>query len=270
MQKSSSLSITVCSTKRTFSTRCTLPRRNTACYFTGLFYCTHFEAQRCEWNLVPLEFCWFIPRIQCRFEWILLKIVHSIAKYFRCWYESIVRGANWQSIFALQNTGHEVSHFETSIYFYAFNPFSVSFSIGGSSGKFRVQRVDHGMPHRADICDIGQLEREYHKTFPIQSINLCLLELTPWNEQNWSVDDTDYVKKLVGNGSFEITIFNEVYSELIFTKNLISRNPNTDVICVDYAKHIISKGIASKKKTGLKEFFDHLIVDHCLCVIPTD
>lgn len=108
--------------------------------------------------------------------------------------------------------------------------------------KVRVKLVDFGVPRVAAISDIGCLDEQFAK-FPKQSVSLCLLDLSPWNQHAWDDDDKRYVTNLLGinrdDNRYEIHIQHEMQPDLFFTTNLCSPE-------IDYAAVIISKGIARK------------------------
>lgn len=111
--------------------------------------------------------------------------------------------------------------------------------------KVQVKLVDFGIQRFASISEIGSLADDFIK-FPMQSINLCLFNLLPWNQRSWNDDDTGCVTKLLGiNGSddlqnrYEIYIQFELQPNLIFSSNLHSSGR-------DYAGMIVSKGIGRK------------------------
>lgn len=102
--------------------------------------------------------------------------------------------------------------------------------------------VDFGVPQSASIFDIGRMDDDFMK-FPIQSINLCVLNLHPWNQRAWTDQDIRYVTKLLdfhSQNRYEMYIEVEMQPNLIFSSNLYSP-------LFDYAAMIISKGIARKK-----------------------
>lgn len=132
--------------------------------------------------------------------------------------------------------------------------------------------VDFGKLCLSKIFEIGPILDESHRTFRAQSINLCVLEIIPWNNKTWNLSDTIYVEKLllrerqdkvIRNKLFEIIIQDEVRSDLILTKNLVNTDTN-----FDYVEQIISKGIALRSKNGLNEFYEHLIATNVLSIYP--
>lgn len=111
--------------------------------------------------------------------------------------------------------------------------------------KVHVKLVDFGALRMAAISDIGCLDENFAK-FPMQSVSLCLLNLSPWNQCAWDDDDTRCVTNLLGinrtddrQNRYEIYIQYEIQPDLFFTSNLYSPG-------LDYAGMIISKGIARK------------------------
>lgn len=136
------------------------------------------------------------------------------------------------------------------------NPFSIIFfSVGGNAQKVRVKLVDFGVQRVAAITDIGRLDDDF-AGFPIQSINLCLLNLLPWNRRSWNENDTRCVTKLLGiNGTdnlqnrHEMHIQFEMQPNLTYSSNLCSPG-------LDYVEMIISKGIARKNIST--DFFHYI------------
>lgn len=112
--------------------------------------------------------------------------------------------------------------------------------------KVRIKLVDIGIKRIANVSDIGCLDGRFTK-FPIQSINVCLLNVVPWNQHSWNDDDTRYVTKLLGQtrteNRYEIFVQHEMEPNLIFTSNLRSTG-------FDYVDTIISKGIAQKSTSS--------------------
>lgn len=121
--------------------------------------------------------------------------------------------------------------------------------------KVRVKLVDFGVQRIADVSDFGYLDEQFTK-FPIQSTNVCLLNLIPWNAHSWNDDDTMYVTKLLGQNRtgelqnrYQISVQFDMEPNLIFISNLSTTG-------FDYAETIISKGIASKRDSS--DFIQHV------------
>lgn len=115
-------------------------------------------------------------------------------------------------------------------------------SVAGNIEKVHVKLVDFGVPRIAAISDIGCLN-EYFAKFPKQSVSLCLLDLSPWNQHAWDDEDKRYATNLLGinraDNRYQIHIRYERQPDLFFSSNLYSPE-------LDYAAMIISKGIACK------------------------
>lgn len=114
--------------------------------------------------------------------------------------------------------------------------------------KVHVKLVDFGVLRVVALSDIGCLAEQFVK-FPLQSVSLCLLHLSPWDQQAWDEDDTKFVTKLLGinraddlQNRYEINIQYELQPDLLFTSNLCSSE-------LDYSAMIISKGLARKNNS---------------------
>lgn len=116
------------------------------------------------------------------------------------------------------------------------------YSAAGNQQKVRVKLVDFGVPRIAAISDIGHLDEQFAK-FPMQSVSVRLLDLSPWNQFAWDDNDQRFVTNLLSinkaDNRYEIYIQHELLPDLFFTPNLYSSE-------IDYASTIISKGIARK------------------------
>lgn len=123
--------------------------------------------------------------------------------------------------------------------------------------KVLVKLVDFGVTRLAAACDIGCLDESFIE-FPMQAINLCLLDLVPWDLRSWNNDfrDTKCVEKILGVGStnelqnrYEISVQFEIQPNLIFASKLCSPG-------FDYGSTIIANGIARKNTPN--DFLQHL------------
>lgn len=115
--------------------------------------------------------------------------------------------------------------------------------------KVRVKLVDFGVLKTVASSDISRLHEDF-TVFPMQSINLCIINLSPWDLCAWQDDDIIYAEKILGLNSnneeqnrYKICVQFEMQSNLIFTSNLCSPE-------CDYASMLISKGIARKKPSN--------------------
>lgn len=143
------------------------------------------------------------------------------------------------------------------------NNFFSKFSIENAPGKVRVKLLDFGKFRDVKLSDIGHME-ESHTTFPIQSTNLCIVNIEPWNRRDWDNVDTEYISQLFsgisddafGKGPFQVFVQCEIQPDLIFAINFFNLHdePNQHTNYVDF---IISKNIATHGANGLKEFFEH-------------
>lgn len=132
-------------------------------------------------------------------------------------------------------------------------------SVADDKRNIRVKLVDFGVQRIANVSDIGCLNERFTQ-FPIQSINVCVLNLDPWNLRSWNDDDTRYVTKLLGQNRtdglqnrYEMFVQLEMEPNVIFTSNLCSTG-------FDYADTIISKGIA---RNNTSNNFLQYVKDDC-------
>lgn len=129
----------------------------------------------------------------------------------------------------------------------------------------RVRLVDFGELRNVNISNIGRLN-ECHADFPLQSIDLYILGLMPWNKSGWTEHDTNYASDILmgrtsneifGKGRYKTIIQWEIGCGLVFAFNLFKSNDEPQNHFDKYVDFITSKGIASKTTAGLENLFEH-------------
>lgn len=144
--------------------------------------------------------------------------------------------------------------------------FSVpSISVDGDTEKIRIRCIDFGSFRRTNISNIGHLD-ENHTNFPEQSINLCLLKITPWNRYSWDYYDSEYMGNLLlgrnrfekyGNGIFSLVVQCQIRNKLIFAFEAFAVANDGPEQHKNYRQLMIEKGLAFNATSGLREFLEH-------------
>ncbi|XP_031625285.1 uncharacterized protein LOC116341975 [Contarinia nasturtii] len=133
--------------------------------------------------------------------------------------------------------------------------------------RLRVRLVDFGKFRTVNFSQIGHLLNENHATFPSYTMNLCLLNLMPWNELCWDEEETAYVSHILlgtketdifGRGRiYEAIILLELQPDLMFSLDLFIPTGGNITQHGSFVSFLAQKGIASKNTANLKEFFQH-------------
>lgn len=109
-----------------------------------------------------------------------------------------------------------------------------------------------------------------HDKYPLQSTDLCLMNVMPWNELCWDVEDTSYVSHVLlnkkednvdifGCGTYETIVLLELQPDLMFSLDLFIPSGGNITQYSSFVCFLAQMGFASTSKVNLGAFFQHAI-----------